>query len=88
MATTRKSNRRPADSSRDASNNPGHAGLEEIREQLAAVSEDLRGLATSAGQAAEGQLYPAEAYIREKPVKSVLIAAGVGALLGAIFLRR
>ena len=63
-------------------------GLQELRDQAVTVGEDVRGLARTAGQAAIDQMDPVESYIREKPLKSVLIAAGVGALLGAFYLRR
>ncbi|MCB9854479.1 MAG: DUF883 family protein [Phycisphaerales bacterium] len=63
-------------------------GVDDIREQAVAVGEDVRDLARNAGQMALDQMDPIEEYIRTKPVKSVLIAAGVGALLGAMFLRR
>lgn len=70
------------------SNNTHQAGLEDIREQAVAVGADVRELAQTAGRAAMDQMNPVEDYIREKPLKSMLIAAGVGALVGAIFLRR
>ncbi len=73
---------------RDAGSNETHAGLEDIRDQAVAVGEDVRELAHTAGQVALDQMDPIEEYIRTKPVKSVLIAAGIGALLGAMFLRR
>lgn len=77
--TTQKSNRtKVAD----------HTGMEDIREQAVAVGEDVRELARTAGKAAIDQMDPIEEYVREKPIKSLLIAAGVGALIGAVFLRR
>jgi ElaB/YqjD/DUF883 family membrane-anchored ribosome-binding protein len=62
--------------------------VQELREQAAVVGEGLTGLASTAGAAATDQLAPVEEYIKENPVRAVLIAAGVGALLGLIFLRR
>lgn len=63
-------------------------GQTELREQAAIVGRDVRDLAVSAGAAAREQVDPLEEYVREKPLKSMLIAAGVGALLGVVFLRR
>jgi ElaB/YqjD/DUF883 family membrane-anchored ribosome-binding protein len=48
----------------------------------------MKELAATAGAAAYDQLGPIEQYVREKPLKSMLIAAGAGALLGLLFFRR
>lgn len=63
-------------------------GRRHLREQASVVREDVRELAYAAGDAAREQLDPLEEYVREKPMKALLIAAGVGALIGMVFLRR
>jgi ElaB/YqjD/DUF883 family membrane-anchored ribosome-binding protein len=50
--------------------------------------QQLRELAAVAGVAAREQVDPLADYIREKPIKAMLMAAGAGALLGMFFLRR
>ncbi len=77
------SNRKQTPSKRTQQTN--HAA--ELREQASAIGDDFRQLATTAGAAARGQLSPIENSIREQPLKSMLIAAGVGALIG-MFLKR
>jgi len=58
---------------------------EDLRSALDEVKRDVQDLAMTAGRAARDQLDPVEAYIREYPLRTVLIAAGAGMLLGAIF---
>jgi ElaB/YqjD/DUF883 family membrane-anchored ribosome-binding protein len=65
-----------------------HNGVAELRTQAETIGRDVRELATTAGQLALGQMDPIERYVRERPVKSLLIAAGAGALLGLLFSRR
>lgn len=60
----------------------------DLREQVDAVGEDLRKLASTATASALELANPIEEYIQKKPLKSVLIAAGVGALIGIIFRHR
>ena len=79
--TTRKSKR-------TNTNNSHGKGFDDVRHQAATVGDDVRELARTAGQAALDQMDPVEHYVREKPLRSVLMAAGIGALIGAIFLRR
>lgn len=72
-------------------NGRGHGDrshLAELREQTAVVGSDIRDLASTAGQAALSHIDPIEAYVRDKPLKAMLIAAGVGAALGFLFSRR
>jgi ElaB/YqjD/DUF883 family membrane-anchored ribosome-binding protein len=74
-----------------------------LREQAHAVKDDLRELGKiaketakeTAGHYVDGSKHKYEeiedhvvTYIREKPMKSVLIAAGAGLLLGYLFSRR
>lgn len=59
-----------------------------LRERAGEVRDDLQGLARAAGDAAAAQLDPVEDYVRRNPVKSLLMAAGAGALVGMLFLRR
>ncbi len=61
--------------------------IPELRERMSDVREDVRALASTAGQAAMEQLDPVEDYVRRYPLRSVLIASGVGLVLG-IILRR
>jgi ElaB/YqjD/DUF883 family membrane-anchored ribosome-binding protein len=59
-----------------------------FREQAGVVRDDVKELARAAGDTAVQKLDPVQEFVREKPVKSLLIAAGVGAVLGAVFMRR
>ena len=82
-------------------NAQGRAG-EQLRETAAMAREDLREMGTLASQAAREKaqdLYARgrertkeweqglETYVREKPVQSLLIAAGVGLALGFLMRR-
>lgn len=81
----------------------GKSAREQLREQASAVKEDLRKLGRITREAAkdvageyadEGKKKyedledRAVTYIREKPLQSVLIAAGAGLLLGYLFSSR
>ena len=61
---------------------------QELRSALEEVKHDVQDLAMTAGRAAREQLDPVEAYIRQYPLRTVLIAAGAGLLLGAVFRSR
>jgi ElaB/YqjD/DUF883 family membrane-anchored ribosome-binding protein len=61
--------------------------LAELRERTAVVKSDIRELANAAGEAALSTMDPLEAYVRDKPLKSILIAAGIGAAVGFLFRR-
>jgi ElaB/YqjD/DUF883 family membrane-anchored ribosome-binding protein len=76
---------------------------DQVRERATAVKEDLRELGRVTRDATKetashlldqskhkyGEIEDqVVTYIREKPVKSVLIAAGAGLLLGFLFTRR
>ncbi|MEW6250324.1 MAG: hypothetical protein AB1716_06740 [Planctomycetota bacterium] len=61
--------------------------IPELRERVADVRADVRALASSAGQAAMEQLDPVEDYVRRYPLRSILIASGVGMVLGMIMRR-
>jgi ElaB/YqjD/DUF883 family membrane-anchored ribosome-binding protein len=63
-------------------------GTAELRSQANAVRRDLRDLASAAGDVALEQLDPLEKYVLAKPMKAMLIAAGIGACLGFLFRRR
>lgn len=90
---------------------PGQdATIEELRQQIKAVREDLKTLGRTAKGVAQEKLGDAkqktseyyekgkkrasefedqvESYIRQKPLKSVLIAAGAGLLVGFLLTRR
>ena len=60
---------------------------EELRGGFSNVKEDVRDLAMTAGRAAREQLDPVEEYVREYPVRSLLMAVGAGMILGMIFRR-
>lgn len=59
-----------------------------VRDQAVTVGEDVRQLAEIAGKAVLNQMNPIEEYVREKPLRSLMIAAGAGCLLGLLMLRR
>ncbi len=61
--------------------------IPELRERMADVREDVRALASTAGQAALEQLDPVEDYVRRYPLRAILIAGGVGVVLGMIMRR-
>lgn len=60
---------------------------EELRGSYANVKEDVRDLAMTAGRAAREQFDPVESFVREYPVRSLLMAVGAGMILGMIFRR-
>lgn len=66
----------------------GRHDMEELRSHAEAVGRDVQELASAAGDMARHQLDPLADYVRTKPMKSLLIAAGVGAVLGVILGRR
>lgn len=83
-------------------NAQGRVG-EQLRETAAMAREDIREMGTLASQAAREKaqdLYSRgrerakqweeglETYVREKPVQSLLIAAGVGLAIGFLMRRR
>ncbi|HWL93430.1 MAG TPA: hypothetical protein VNT79_07830 [Phycisphaerae bacterium] len=79
MATSIKHNRRHV----------AHSDhMAELREQAATIGEDIKALAATAGAAAGQTLSPVESYIRSKPLKSMLMAVGAGAILSLVFWRR
>ena len=59
-----------------------------LRQQAETMTHDARGLAMSAGAVAREQLGPLKEYVIEKPIQSLLIAAGVGVVFGLVFFRR
>ena len=70
-----------------------------MRQHANAVKDDLRGLGRATMDAAQDRLVDArqmasdaggriEGYIRSKPLKSVLIATGVGVLVAFLWSRR
>ncbi len=66
-----------------------HSGaMKEFREQAAVIKRDARDLAATVGTAARRQLDPIREYIVEKPLQSLLIAAGIGLFLGWFGSRR
>jgi ElaB/YqjD/DUF883 family membrane-anchored ribosome-binding protein len=74
--------------SRGRHNGPSSRRVTSLREQAGVVRDDVRDLARVAGDSAVQKLDPLQEYVREKPLRSLLIAAGVGAVFGMLFLRR
>ncbi len=68
--------------------NANRNSVKELRNHAEAVGRDVQELASAAGDMARHQLDPLAEYVQAKPVKSLLIAAGVGAMLGLILGRR
>lgn len=75
-----------------------NSSSEDVKDQLNVLRKDLTDLAETVKQQAKTKLSEAEDHarqrvgeieeqIREKPIQSALIAAGVGFLLGAILSR-
>lgn len=64
-----------------------HESAAKLREQAATVGGDLRQMAVTAGESAMGLTGPIERYVQTKPLKSVLIAAAAGAVIGWMFRR-
>ncbi len=60
---------------------------QKLRSQTETVREDLRELGRITKDVAQEKLGVAR-YVREKPVKSILIAGGVGLALGILLSRR
>jgi ElaB/YqjD/DUF883 family membrane-anchored ribosome-binding protein len=81
MSTTIKNHRRHAAHANDNA-------LHELRQQAADIGESVRSMAVTAGTAAGNSLGPIQSYVREKPLKSLAMAVGAGALLGIFLLRR
>lgn len=83
MATTKRT--------RTARNQSGANGaanrIEEFREQAGVVGQGLSGMASTAGAAATDQLDPVRDYVKEAPLKSLLMAAGIGAVFAMIMRR-
>jgi ElaB/YqjD/DUF883 family membrane-anchored ribosome-binding protein len=62
--------------------------VEELREQVGLVGEGLTGMAVTAGAVATDQLAPVQEYVKANPIRAMLIAAGVGAVLSMILVRK
>lgn len=62
-----------------------HDSAARLREQAATVGDDLRQMAVTAGESAMGLTGPIERYVKERPMKAVLIAAAAGAVIGWMF---
>jgi ElaB/YqjD/DUF883 family membrane-anchored ribosome-binding protein len=81
MSTSIKNNRRQIAHS-------GNHAMKELRQQASDIGDSIRSMAVTAGTAAGSSLDPIESYVREKPLKSLAMAMGVGAVLGIFLLRR
>lgn len=80
-ATKSSSRKRSAPAS---SNN----GATALSEQVEILKDDVAKLASAAGVTAKHQFDPVADYITKEPLKAVLVAAGVGCVLGFLFSRR
>jgi ElaB/YqjD/DUF883 family membrane-anchored ribosome-binding protein len=58
-----------------------------LREQTAQVKEDIREFAGTAGDAAREQVEHVEEYIKRKPLTALLMAGGVGLVMGFVLRR-
>lgn len=59
-----------------------------LADQLEVLKKDVSKLATQVGSAAQHQMEPIEQYVEREPLKAVLMAAGLGCVLGFLFSRR
>ena len=57
----------------------------QVRERFHDLTEDARELASETARLASHSLDPVEKYIKTNPVRSALVATGVGFVLGFIF---
>ena len=73
---------------RNRNNHPRSPAMRTLRHQAATVRKDAWDLAGSAGAVAREQFDPVRDYVLEKPIQSLLIAGGVGVILGFLFGRR
>jgi ElaB/YqjD/DUF883 family membrane-anchored ribosome-binding protein len=56
-----------------------------LRRQAVAIKDDARDLAETAGTVAAQQLDPIRNYVNAKPLQALVIAGGVGLMLGFLF---
>jgi ElaB/YqjD/DUF883 family membrane-anchored ribosome-binding protein len=61
---------------------------QEMRNKADDLKRDVREFATAAGAMARERLDPLENYIRDYPIRSILIAGGCGMLLATLFRAR
>ena len=59
-----------------------------FRREANAIGEELGEMAVTAEAMARDQLAPISSYVREAPIKSIMMAAGIGAIVGLILFRR
>lgn len=59
-----------------------------LAEQFDVLKHDVAELASQAGTAAKHQVKPIEQFVEREPLKAVLLAAGLGCVLGFLFSRR
>lgn len=98
MYTASNSNTRSIKESANKLKNEAQQDIEETREGLEVVKDDLRDVANRAGRRVRNLIDTASSeathvketvthQIQDKPVQSALIALGAGFLLGALFRR-
>jgi len=63
-------------------------GGELLGRKLDKLTDNARGMYDRGVDALEGWEEGVESYVKHRPVRSLLIAAGVGAIIGALFARR
>lgn len=75
----------------DYAANRGQSEIDELRRQVKELTEKYGGIAqntlSDVKQAVRQNMGEVEQQIRDKPVQSALIAAGVGFLIGALITR-
>ena len=73
---------------RNQTNRLHSSAMRTLRRQAATMKHDASNLAATAGEVAREQLDPVRDYVNNKPVQALLLAGGVGLVLGLIFRRR
>jgi ElaB/YqjD/DUF883 family membrane-anchored ribosome-binding protein len=65
-----------------------HSTGQTMRDEFGTLAQDARTIAIDAGKAARRSVEPFESYIRDNPLRSACIAAGIGILLGMFWKKR
>lgn len=73
-----------ADAARDAGQRLGAVG----KEEMSSLKVAAKGLASDASRRINQQVGVTTDYVKERPLQSVAVAAGIGMLLGMLITRR
>jgi ElaB/YqjD/DUF883 family membrane-anchored ribosome-binding protein len=65
----------------------GHSEIEELRTQIKELADKVGRFGQNALSDVHRNIGDVEQQIRDKPVQSTLVAAGIGFLIGALFIR-